>query len=190
MRIAYIIDMDGFQLDQKFLVKELAVATLNENRVESYYYKVGNYYELTEYNQRQVRFVKNHIHGLLFKDLPGDEEQAAVWDRVESLAEQADMVDARIAYKGGHFEKDILKKLGYAHLGFNLEDLDCPKVEKLLAQMPYHLDESCNRHGRIMPLRNKNVGLVAAHCPKMEVRCFMEFVKSVPKIVVPFQYSY
>jgi hypothetical protein len=60
-----------------------------------------------------------------------------------------------LAYKGGHFEKDLLRALEI--LCINLEEYGCPKVGSLFKYLRWL--ETCGNH----------IGMAYEHCPKVEV---------------------
>ena len=71
-----------------------------------------------------------------------------------------------IAYKGGHFEKDLLAKLGVP--SFNLEHLGCPKAGDLMSDLGWL--ETCGKHV---------VGEAYLHCPKVEVEAYGRWMEKL-----------
>ena len=71
---------------------------------------------------------------------------------------------ALMAYKGGHYERDLLTKLGIPAV--NLENFDCPKAGVLMKQLAWL--ETCGRH---------TVPDAYAHCPKVEVEAFEHWLQ-------------
>ena len=67
--------------------------------------------------------------------------------------------DALVAYKGGHFEKDLLRRVGIPSI--NLESSGCPKAEVLFKDLGWV--ETCGHH--LTPNAYH-------HCPKVEVEAF------------------
>lgn len=172
-RLGYLIDVDGFEVNSKFLVKELAVGCFDNNLITVFCFKVGKFSKLSAAQRSSVSWVTRHIHGLKFSDLPSDLPQSDVSVEIEALCVSAERRGVLIGYKGGHYELDILKSLGYAHLGFNIEQLGCPKLEVLFQKYPNALDYQCENH---MPITKTIKNLTIAHCPRMELYCFMRFV--------------
>jgi hypothetical protein len=170
--IGYVFDADGFRVNRRFLAKELAIGDMLLNTVELRHFEVGSFYELHPLDRTSIKYATNHIHGLKFFDYYEDLEQDLVLDYIREMCEKAEKENVLVAYKGGNIESDYLKTVGYAHLGVNLEDYKCPKVEALIEK--YNdicpKDYSCRRHMRL------NSGRIA-HCSRMEVHYFMEFVK-------------
>ena len=69
--------------------------------------------------------------------------------------------ETTVAYKGGHYEKDLLKKLDISSV--NLEELGCPKVDEIMSMYKRHdfTMARCRIHSH-------------GHCPMEEVG-WMEF---------------
>lgn len=176
--IKYLIDADGFEVDGEFKTKELAIGDMDCNTVKLFYFKIGEFRSLSRKNQRYVAWVRNNIHGLKYQDYIGDLDQSHLLDIMRSLAEAAARENRFIAFKGGHFERDLLIKVGFGHLAFNIELLGCPKLEVLLTQYDKSYIEDAMRHqcGRHGAIRSKILSITVPHCPRMEVRCFMDFV--------------
>lgn len=173
MQLIYLIDADGFEIDNVFLVKELAVAHFDSEKIDLYCYKVGEYRNLSKINQRRASWVTRHIHGLAFDSPAENLEQDQVLEHLSALCVEAEKQNKRIGYKGGHYELDFLRKLGYGHLGINIESLGCPKLERLFDKYPESAQYQCSNHAKI---DNTIKNLTIAHCPKMEVYCFRNFV--------------
>lgn len=177
--IKYLLDVDGFTVSGKFLPKEMAVMDLDTGIVENQRYRVGNFYKLNDRDRKQALYVKNNIHGLKFSDERADLPQYRVLERVRELCAQAEIVDRKVGYKGGHYESDILREIGYAHVGFNIEYLDCPKFETIITHNPQWYDDAkiygCGRHF-IRDTRK------TPHCPTIELLCFAKWLKVNNKI--------
>nr|WDA64958.1 hypothetical protein NFEMFJFI_00006 [Oryctes rhinoceros nudivirus] len=170
--LGFLIDVDGFELNRVFLVKELAIGYFKSARIELYSYKVGDYSLLTSAQQRQVSWLTRHIHGLEFDSKDDEHPQSRVADHILDVCRKAEQSNTLIGYKGGHFELDLLREAGYEHLGFNIEQLAYPKLESLFAEYPYAHRESCPNHKGVV---EKLKRFTIAHCPRMEVYCFMRY---------------
>lgn len=164
--INFIFDVDGFEIDGKFLTKELAIVNLKTKEVKSYTFKVGEFSELSKKNKKTVLWLTKNVHGLRFEDSPNDRPQSEVYDIVYEYCLKALLNDQFIGYKGGHYEKDILEHLNHGSLGVNIESYGCPKVEKLVDEESKKY--MCDKHV------SDNV-----HCPKVEVFCFMRYLQSL-----------
>jgi hypothetical protein len=72
--------------------------------------------------------------------------------------------NSTIAYKGGHFEKDLQAKLKIPSV--NLECFGCPKAEKLFDKFIWL--ETCGRHTSFDAYH---------HCAKVEVEAYAMWLK-------------
>lgn len=172
--VRYIIDLDGFNVEGRFKVKEMAIGDIKNNTCELFHFKVGNFEDLNESDKRTALWVTLNITGLHFNDEPYDLEQDDVLDIIENLCEQAKLEGCKVAYKGGIHEKTIIRKLGYANISVDLQDIGCPKIDSLIEKykhLNYKSEYTCSRH---CSSYNKSITL---HCSRMEVKYFMEFVK-------------
>ena len=68
--------------------------------------------------------------------------------------------NSTMAYKGGHYEKDLLASLGI------YKEFGCPKAEVLIEQMVWL--ETCGNH---------IVSEAYSHCPKVEVEAYAQWVE-------------
>lgn len=174
VKLRYLIDADGFQVDGKFLVKELAICDLFTRRISLYRFRVGKFNKLNDQNRKQVVWLRNNIHGLDFVDGPLDAPQDQVDQLIVVLCMEAHNNNELIGYKGGRYELDMLTRCGYAHLGFNIELLSCPRLDVLIDQNPNMTSIMCGQH---RPLRRKmGSGVKVPHCPQMEVAYFMNYL--------------
>lgn len=174
--LGYLIDVDGFEVNKKFLVKELAIGYLDTMQIDLICYKVGRFKDLTVPQQRHVSWVTRYIHGLRFDSKHNEYPQNDVFEHILDICVTAEKNNQLIGYKGGHYELDILKTLGYQHLGYNIEHIMCPKLEVLFEKYPEAISEQCSNH---QPIVNKIRNVTIAHCPRMEIYCFMRFVSEL-----------
>lgn len=176
-QLRYLIDVDGFQVDGRFLAKELAICDLRTRRISLYRFQVGKFNKLNEANRKQVVWLRNNIHGLDFVDGPLDSPAEQLDQLIVALCATAQANNEMIGYKGGRYELDMLVRCGYAHLGINIELLGCPRLEVLIGQNQQFTSVMCANH---RPLRKKNgLDLKLPHCPQMEVMYFMNYLLDV-----------
>ncbi len=161
--IVEVIDMDGFFVGKKFYCKELGTLKVGEDKASSFLFDIGiRCWDLTPKEQRQCMFVTKNIHKLPFgvpqgvKAFQLNNLDIIVKDfykrvKLNSLSS--------VAYKGGHFERDLLKKLQIP--ATNLESLGCPKAEAVFDSLVWL--ETCGNH-----LGKQSY----QHCPKVEVEAF------------------
>ena len=155
--VCLCIDLKGFHLGGCFVCREMGYCdwTYRESGVK-HFYLPPHYRELTDKEKRTVRWVIRNIHGLTFQPPSAadayphpllDGYIQALYDRFHTDARDT------VAFKGGHVEKNLLDRLGIAHL--DLEGYGCPPFQKMK-----RLDhvEGCGFHAD--PLRH--------HCPQVE----------------------
>ena len=159
--IVGIIDMDGFVVGKKFYCKELGLLKVGDVAAQSYFFNIGiRWSDLSEKDRRSSAYVIKHIHKLPFGVPEGVKayDLAMLEEIVINFYHEAKRdKNSIIAYKGGHFEKDVLTKLGVPWV--NLEWFGCPKAEEIINEVIWL--ETCGRH--IVP----NAYL---HCPKVGVK--------------------
>ena len=159
-RIVGIIDMDGFTIAKKCYCKELGVLQIGNDEGSSYHFNLGiNWQDLSVKDQQQCIFVSEKIYKLRFEDpkgIPLANLEGIVQEFYECI--KRDTLST-IGYKGGHFERDLLRKLNIPSV--NLEDFGCPKAEHLFDKLAWL--ETCGMHIGKDPY---------LHCPKVEVEAF------------------
>ena len=111
-------------------------------------------------------FLTRKIHKLPFKTLGKDTYQIETLEQIvkDFYINVKNNEQSTIAYKGGHFERDLLNKLDIPSI--NLEQFGCPKADKLFDQLIWL--ETCGNH----------IGEHSyQHCPKVEVEAFGKWLK-------------
>jgi len=149
--VTAIFDMDGYTVDGVFKCKELGWKYLNHPTAYSFFFHHGNLHNLSA----KDRFSANYIYQNVF-----DIGYGEYWPGMLKGCEVERMVDrlhgqGRVAFKGGHYERDMLTELRIPFL--NLEDVGCPKVDKLLEDCPFSYP-TCGHHRK-----------EKCHCPREEV---------------------
>ena len=167
--IVAIMDMDGFVVNKKFHCKELALMRVGDDTAKSFFFDINlKETDLSPKDRRTCRYVQEHIHKLPF-DVPPHTEAIKISDLeviVENFYQETKVnINSAIAYKGGHFERDLLASLNIP--SFNLEYLGCPKAEKLFDQLIWI--ETCGKH------LTSNAHW---HCPKVEVEAFGHWLET------------
>ena len=167
-QIIGIIDMDGFLIHKKFLCEELGIPKVGDVSAKSYFFDFDMCLsELDEKSRRHCMYLKHKIHHLPFGAPPNS--NAIKLTELETIVRS--FYDnhkfdhkSRIGYKGGHYEKDILKKLGIPSL--NLEELGCPKASVLFRNLVWL--ETC---------RNHTTWDNYEHCAKVEVEAYGDWLE-------------
>ena len=161
--IVGIIDMDGFPIGKKFYCKELGVLKIGDDNARSYFFDLGiNWNDLSEKHKKTCAYIIKYIHKLPFGVPEGVRayKQSQLEEIVVKFYHEAKQSEnSIIAYKGGHFEKDLLIKLSIPYV--NLEIFGCPKVNQLFDKLIWM--ETCGHHIEEHSYQ---------HCPKVEVEAF------------------
>lgn len=176
MHIKYIIDVDGFTVNNKFKVKELGFYDRDHEELDLKYYRVGEYSLLSSKDQFQARWVKNHVHGLEYKDFPGDEPEENIHYLLWGVAKDAINSGSYIGYKGGQYEANLLKRLGFSEVAVNIETFGVKKFSEIVGEYQDFLEDSvCMRHSLVIDKKSKQY--TTPHCPRLEVLCFHKYLK-------------
>lgn len=188
-RIRFVIDTDGFQKNGNYIVKEMGVADMRTGSVDNYYYKVGKLSDLSNTDRVTAFVVTKKVHGMPFADHATDFEQSHVDSHMQYLIEQCRKDCSFIAFKGGHYESDIITRNGYRQF-YNLEWDEIPKFAELLnielivsrARAQFPQKWPCDRHTgpvvRSPKYSSKSANAVRIyHCPALEVACFAAWCK-------------
>ena len=124
-------------------------------------------------DRRTCMYVTKHIHKLPF-GMPRDVKpvrisalEGIVMDFYQAVKQNGNFV---LAYKGGHYEKDLLASLTIP--GVNLENFGCPKAGELISDLVWL--ESCGNH---------TVPDAFAHCPKVEVEAYGHWLERTMNII-------
>lgn len=173
-RTGCIIDMDGFEIPvkeggYKFLCKELGVSFLYKDVATRYTFQVGDFYSLLPKARITAAWVMRHIHGMKFEDRHGDFPQSSIYEllltiQLECIAESG---KSFIAYKGGHYERDLLREVGIPY--YNLESIGCPRYDQLLKDYDVITSPTCGLHS--YALKSKQ-----PHCPQAETMLFRKWL--------------
>ena len=129
--------MDGFLIRRKFYCKELGVLEIGGDNARSHFFDLEiNWDDLSEKDKKTCAYTMKYIHKLPFEVPEGVRayKQSQLEDIiVKFYNEVKQSKNSTIAYKGGHFEKDLLKKLRIPHI--NLEIFGCPKANQLFEKL-------------------------------------------------------
>lgn len=159
-----IFDMDGFEINKKFYCKELGILRVGDIYAKSYFFDIGlQWCDLSERSKRQCHYVTENIHHLPFgvpQDVSAHRIQQLNTMVVNFYYQNRIDIMSKMAYKGGHYERDVLVRLGIPSV--NLESYGCPKAEFLFKELGWL--ETCGNH---LPAND-----VHKHCPKVEVEAF------------------
>lgn len=115
-----IMDMDGFCVNKKFFCKELGILRVGNVYAKSYLFNTNlKWNELDEKTKWHCLFLTRNIHHLPFDGphnvfpkrfcTPKSHELDAIV--LEFYQQHKVKFTSKIAYKGGHYEKDMLDRL-------------------------------------------------------------------------------
>ena len=159
-----ILDMDGFYIGGRFFCKELGMWRVGDVYAKSYFFDIGiKWDELDEKAKKQCLYVIRNVHCLPF-GVPKGLEAVSLECLNEIILKFYDQygtdVECTLAYKGGHYERDLLYKLGIP--GVNLERYRCPKAKVLFDRLGWL--ETCGKHLTTVEAYR--------HCLKVETEAF------------------
>ena len=126
--------------------------------------------DLSEKDKKTVSYTTNVLIGLPFEATA--EESAIKQNEIEQYIQDVyDQVKEGerqlVALKGGHREKDVLKKIGIPYV--NIELFGCPKLEKLTNLGYKLLIPNCAHHRKRCDVR--------LHCSMVECIAFLDWIK-------------
>ena len=162
-KVVGIIDMDGYQIGKTFFSKVLGTLQVGEDEVQSFFFDICvRWNDLSEKEKRTCSYVQRKIHRLPF-GVPNGTEAHPIASLGKIVADFYNKVkkssDSTIAYKGGHYERDLLNLLKIPSVNF--ESFNCPKAEALLSALVWM--DKCSNH---------TVSNAYHHCGKFEVEAF------------------
>ena len=162
--ICCCVDVDGFRVQGQFQTREVGWCDWERKRVGCYHYRPSiPYSSLNAVDKRTVSYVQAYVTGLPY--YPGwrerdVREQHRVKDDIVEIWRKCKTPFARkVAYKGGHVERDLLDDLSIPSV--NLETLGCPKYEQCT---PLPFDCGCHDN--------------CTHCSMSEAFAFMHWFKT------------
>ena len=129
-RVCVTIAQDGFMIDGRFHCRKLGWANRRNESGNVKFTMPCRFSDLKDDNKRNVKYVAKRIIGLSFDDGPRESPFGleCLSGMVQTIYLQSKSKEWDcVAYKGGHFERDLLESLGIPAI--NLEDFGCPEVQ-------------------------------------------------------------
>ena len=164
--VCLVIDMECFCVDGVYRCRELGFCSWRGDCGRVAVTPFKRRCHLTTREKQQVHYVTREIHGLSYTPDRRENEIRSVRHYLQQLyAEFSTDQRRRIAFKGGHIEKDLLLSCNIPHL--DLESLGCPKYDVLRQQLP-GAGETCGWHA--MPDKH--------HCAMAECRAFFAWYRN------------
>ena len=148
---------------------KLGVAFIYKDQYLRYTFRVGSYYDLIPSTKTTVTWVMRNIHGMKFEDGPGDlaqEDLTKVLQHIQAIG-ITESGRSAIGYKGGHIERDALRKACIPH--YNIEDVGCPTYNKLFRMYDVISAPTCGLHCYCREG-------VTVHCPVAETALFRKWL--------------
>ncbi len=97
--------MDGFTVERTFYCKELALIKEDQTYATSILFDLGlNWNQLNEKDQKTARYLEKYIHKIRFNS----PSTVPVSNLPQIVREYFSEPNTLVAYKGGHYEKDLL----------------------------------------------------------------------------------
>ena len=130
--VCLVIDMEGFHVGGRFQCRELGYCSWLGDAGRLAFKPFKPFHHLTPEERRGVTYVKQRIHGLSYRPDPrgGEEVHSSTRTVIRRLYRDFSTEHRhRVAFKGGHLEKDVLLSLNLPYL--DLETLGCPKFDVL-----------------------------------------------------------
>ncbi len=162
-----------------FLCREMAIAILKDHEP---FISKNAFFEMPTINLapqhcRTIEFGKR-LHDLPWRTQymerivhPQKQLEAVMRQWYEIVKETSRKTQPVVAYKGGHYECDLLTVMNIPTC--NIEQWDCPKVEEVAARFPQVQPKV---HICYQGNHSYAKDLAAVHCPKFEVALFAEFL--------------
>ncbi|XP_066585499.1 uncharacterized protein [Prorops nasuta] len=168
--ITHIIDVDGFIVNKKIVYKQVAIKNIYSNLTHYGAFKVnGSMNTLSIADRKTASFVFNNVHGIVYGNTGNERySQNEIYDFLKII--ERDNVQPVVAYKGGHFERDLLNIMNINNV--NLENFNCPKFDFLNEYIKTDIIP-CDLH----KIKIKRKSQKAVHCMKQEVNVFAKWVR-------------
>ena len=143
--VCLVIDMDGFRVDGRFQCRELGYCSWLGDSGRVAFKPFKPFRSLTDKEKFGVSYVKRHIHGMTYNPDPREEIQSNPRKVIRELYEDLSTHHrTRVAFKGGHLEKDELLRLNLPYL--DLKKLGCLSYNLLRDIYEEELWDTCNWH--------------------------------------------
>ena len=166
-RVCATIDMDGFMIDGRFHCRELGWANRKNECGNVKFTMPCRFRDLKNDDKKRAKYVTKRVIGLSFDDGPKESpfglgclSGMVQTIYLQSMSKEWDCV----AYKGGHFERDLLQSLGIPVI--NLEDYGCQRYKELMGT-GYDQTKTCGQH----------TGGRDIHCATDECYAFMKWCR-------------
>ena len=143
--VCLVIDMDGFRVDGRFQCRELGYCSWLGDSGRLAFKPFKSFRHLIPEERRGVHHVYKRIHGMSYYPDPREEIGTNPSKITKALYNDFSTEHRfRVAFKGGHLEKDVLLRLNLPYL--DLEKIGCPTYDHLRMSYDEDLWEGCEWH--------------------------------------------
>ena len=143
--VCLVIEMHGFCVDGRFQCRELGYCSWLGDAGRIAFQPSKEFRHLTPKEKKSVKHVQRRIHGMTY--YADKREEIGVNPRRvirELFDEFATDHRPRVAFKGGHLEKDVLTSLNLPYV--DLETWGCPTYDELRLFYDEKLWDNCPWH--------------------------------------------
>ena len=164
--VCLVIDMECFRVDGVYRCREFGYCSWRGDSGRVAVTPAKPLSRLTDKEKQQANFLTREVHGLFYTVDKREDDVFSVIGYMQKLyAEFVTQDRRRVAFKGGHIERDLLTRLNIPYL--DLETLGCPKYDQL-RQHRKNGEETCGWHA----IPNKH------HCAMAECVAFFDWYKN------------
>lgn len=132
-KIFLLIDLDGYQFNKRFQIRELGWYDTNRHTHGSYHFDLSlSAPPIGHPDWEQITFATQNIHSLSLTPHPDEllQPPESVHHVVKYLYKRSKTEAKRtVAYKGGHIERDLLRDVQLPSV--NLEDYGCKPYKEI-----------------------------------------------------------
>ena len=144
----YIIEFEGFQLQNTFVFKEVVIYCLNTKHVEHFFVRSPPKMVLSATDQAIINYCERNLHKIKWSS------GRQCMSYVKNLIKDFDV--NTVVYTKGLQKSKLLQSM-FKHLSvYDLEELGCPKFNKVISPnesvcpLPFHSRSVCCAHRKAL----------------------------------------
>ena len=162
--VCLVIDMECFRVSGVYCCREFGYCSWRGDSGRVAVRPAKPLSRLTKGEKQQAHFLTREVHGLFYTVDKREESVFSVLCYMKKLYDEFVTQDRRrVAFKGGHIERDLLTRLDIPYL--DLESLGCPKYDQL--RQHRQQEQTCGWHA----IPNKH------HCAMDECVVFFDWYR-------------